>query len=244
MELLDLQGKVAVVTGAGTGIGAAAARALVAQGARVVLAGRRPDRLLQVEAELGADHALAVPADVSKRGDVDRMVAETLRRFGRIDILLANAGQYKQGRVADVDTETLVSIVEANVVGVVRCIKGVIPHMIAQRSGDIIVTSSISGHRDIPDEAVYSASKHAVNTLVNLLRNEVAADGLRVASMAPGMVLNDIWGMANPADVRAGLQAGSGLCSEDVAELIVHMLRLPRRITLRDVVVLPQAQNI
>jgi ribitol 2-dehydrogenase len=244
MELQDLQGKVAVVTGGGTGIGAAVARALVAHGVRVVLAGRRPDRLHAVEAELGTDCALAVPADVAERRDVDHLMAETLRRFGRVDILLANAGQFRQGRVADVDTEVLVSIVNANVIGVLRCIKGVLPHMIAQHSGDIIVTSSISGHRDIENEAVYSASKHAVNTLVNLLRAEVAVDGLRVAGVAPGIVLNEIWHVTDPAEVEAGLRARSGLCSEDIAELIVYMLRLPRRITLRDVVALPQAQVI
>ena len=244
MELQDLQGKVAIVTGAGSGIGAATARALAAQGVRVALAGRRPDRLHAMQAELGADRALALPTDVTERRDVDNLVAETLGRFGCVDILFANAGQFRQGRIADVDTETLVSIVNANVVGVIRCIKGVLPHMIAQHSGDIIVTSSISGHRDIPNEAVYSASKHAVNTLVNLLRSEVAADGLRVAAVAPGMVLNEIWGVTDPAETEAGMQAHRGLCSEDIAELILYMLRLPRRMTLRDVVALPQGQIV
>ena len=244
MELQDLRGKVAIVTGAGSGIGAATARALAAQGVRVVLAGRRPDRLQAMQAELGADRALALPTDVTERRDADNLVAETLSRYGRVDILFANAGQFRQGRIADVDTETLVSMVNANVVGVIRCIKGVLPHMIAQHSGDIIVTSSISGHRDIPDEAVYSASKHAVNTLVNLLRSEVAADGLRVAAVAPGIVLNEIWGVTDPAEIEAGLQAHRGLCSEDIAELILYMLRLPRRMTLRDVVALPQGQII
>ena len=244
MELQDLRGKVASVTGAGSGIGAATARALAAQGVRVVLAGRRPDRLQAMQAELGADRALALPTDVTERRDADNLVAETLSRYGRVDILFANAGQFRQGRIADVDTETLVSMVNANVVGVIRCIKGVLPHMIAQHSGDIIVTSSISGHRDIPDEAVYSASKHAVNTLVNLLRSEVAADGLRVAAVAPGIVLNEIWGVTDPAEIEAGLQAHRGLCSEDIAELILYMLRLPRRMTLRDVVALPQGQII
>lgn len=244
MELQSLDGKVAIITGAGSGIGTATARALAAQGARVVLAGRRVDRLQSLLAELGEGRALAVPTDVAQRQDVDRLVARTLEHFGRVDIMLANAGQYKQGRIADVDTETLVSIVDTNVVGVIRCIKGVLPSMTAQQSGDIIVTSSISGHLDIDNEAVYSASKHAAVTLVNLLRKEVAPNGIRVASISPGIVLNEIWGVTDPAEIEAGLRERRGLCSEDIADLIVYMLRTPQRITLRDIVALPQGQII
>ncbi len=136
------------------------------------------------------------------------------------------------------------AIVNANLIGVIRCIKQVLPHMIAQQDGDIIVTSSISGHQDIEDEAVYSASKHGVMTLVSLLRKEVAPHGLRVACVSPGMVLNEIWGVTDPAEVAAGLRERRGLCSEDVAELINFMLRMPRRLTIRDIVALPQAQII
>jgi len=99
---------------------------------------------------------------VAVRRDVDNLIERTLERFGRVDILLANAGQFTQGRIADVDVEALVSMVDTNLAGVIRCIKGVLPSMIAQKSGDIIVTSSISGHLDIDGEAVYSASKHGV----------------------------------------------------------------------------------
>jgi ribitol 2-dehydrogenase len=244
MEKQSLNDKVAIITGAGSGIGKAAALALVSQGARVVLVGRRIELLNALQEELGADRALVVRGDVADQHDVDRVMRDTVDRFGCINVLLANAGQFKQGRIADVETEILVSMVDTNLVGVIRCIKGVLPSMIARRSGDIIVTASISGHRDIENEAVYSATKHAVVTLVNLLRNEVAAQGLRVASISPGIVLNDIWGVTDPAEIEAGMSEQRGLISEDIAELIVHMLRMPRRITLRDILVLPQGQII
>jgi ribitol 2-dehydrogenase len=116
--------------------------------------------------------------------------------------------------------------------------------MIAQRSGDILVTSSISGHTDIDNEAVYSATKHAVGTLVNILRREVAPHGIRVATISPGIVLNEIWGITDPAAVADGLAAHRGLSSEDVADLVVHMLSMPARVTLRDIVALGQGQII
>jgi ribitol 2-dehydrogenase len=244
VDMQSLEGKVAIVTGAGSGIGAASSRALASLGARVVLAGRRVDRLEALRRELGEDISLIAPTDVAKREDVDRLIAETLARFGRVDILLANAGQFVQGTMAEVDTEALISMVNVNVSGVIRCVKGVLPPMIAQGSGDIVVTSSISGHQDIANEAVYSATKHAIMTLVNLLRNEVAPHGIRVASMSPGIVLNEIWGVTDPADVAVGLEERRGLCSEDIAALITYTLQMPRRITLRDMVVLAQKQLI
>lgn len=244
VEGQSLEGKVAIITGASSGIGAAVARSLVAHGASVAVTARRADRIATLQEELGAARALAIAGDVAAQADVERLVARTLDRFGRLDILLANAGQFKQGHIAGVDVETLVGIVNTNVIGVLRCIKAVLPHMLAQHAGDIIVTSSISGHTEIDNEAVYSASKHAVQTLVHLLRKEVAPHGVRVASIAPGIVLNEIWGITDPAAIATGLRERSGLCSEDVAELIVQMLRMPARITLRDLVALAQGQII
>jgi ribitol 2-dehydrogenase len=244
MEMQDLAGKVAIITGAGSGIGEATARALAARGVRVTAAGRRADRLEALVTSLGADQGLAVPTDVARAADVEALIARTLARFGRIDILFANAGQFVQGAIADVDVERLVAQIDTNVTGVLRCIKAVLPHMIARRSGDILVTSSISGHTEIDNEAVYSAGKHAVATLVNILRREVAPHGIRVATISPAIVLNEIWGITDPKDIAAGLAAHRGLSSEDVADLVVHMLAMPARVTLRDVVAIAQGQII
>ncbi|HVC83131.1 MAG TPA: SDR family oxidoreductase [Chloroflexota bacterium] len=244
METQDLAGKVAIITGAGSGIGEATARALAARGVRVVLAGRRADRLEALAASLDGSQTLAVPTDVGRAADVQRLIERALSHFGRVDILFANAGQFVQGAIAEVDVERLVAQIDTNLTGVVRCIKAVLPSMLAQRSGDILVTSSISGHTDIDNEAVYSATKHAVGTLVNILRREVAPRGIRVATISPGIVLNEIWGVTDPAAVAAGLAAHRGLCSEDIADLAVYMLSLPARVTLRDIVALGQGQII
>src|SRR6185437_7942716 len=197
--------------------------------------GRRADRLEALATSLGGSQALAVPTDVGRAADVQRLIERTLSRFGRVDILFANAGQFVQGAIAEVDVERLVAQIDTNLIGVVRCIKAVLPSMIARRSGDILVTSSISGHTDIDNEAGYSASKHAVNTLVNILRREVAPHGIRVATISPAIVLNEIWGVTDPAELAAGLAAHRGLSSEDVADLVLYMLSMPPRITLRDI---------
>ncbi len=238
-----LSGKVAIITGASSGIGAAAARALVREGCRVALAARSAGRLGALAAELGAE-ALAVAADVTSGADVARLVGAARERFGRIDILLANAGVYLPGQLAEGDPEAMARLVDVNVSGVLRCVHAVLPHLRAQHAGDILVTSSISGHVDIHWEPVYSASKHAVQALVHTLRRQVAGDGIRVGAVAPGMVANELWGIRTQAEVDALVAAHSALRNEDVVDAIVFMLTRPAHVTIRDLVLLPQAQDL
>jgi ribitol 2-dehydrogenase len=238
-----LTGKVAIITGASSGIGAAAARELVREGCRVALVARSADRLRALEAELGGA-ALAVAADVTSGADVARLVDATRQRFGRIDILLANAGVYCPGQLAEGDPDSLARLVDVNVNGVLRCVHAVLPLLRAQRGGDILVTSSISGHVDIHWEPVYSASKHAVQSLVHTLRRQVAGDGIRVGAVAPGMVANELWGIRTQAEVDRLVAAHSALRNEDVVDAMVFMLTRPAHVTIRDLVLLPQAQDL
>jgi ribitol 2-dehydrogenase len=171
------------------------------------------------------------------------MVEKTLAHFGRIDILFANAGVYVPGQVAEGDPEAWANLMEVNVTGVMRCVHGVLPSMLAQRSGDILVTSSISGFIDIHWEPIYSASKHAIQTFVHTLRRQVAPAGLRVGSIAPGMVANELWGMTEEENNRH-VEAHASLRSEDVAAAVVFMLSQPPHVTIRDLVMLPQNQDL
>ena len=164
-----LAGKVVIITGASSGIGAAAARELARAGCKVALAARSGEKLQQLSREIG-EAALAQPTDVTSGEEVRRLVAVTLERFGGIDVLFANAGVYVPGQFAEGGQDALAALIDVNVNGVLRCIHAVLPHMKARGRGDILVTSSISGHVDIPWEPVYSASKHAVQTLVHTLR--------------------------------------------------------------------------
>ena len=244
MERQDLTGKVAIITGASSGIGAAAARALAARGVFVALAARSAGALAALEQEIGPERVLALPTDITKGPEVGRLVEETVHRFGRVDVLFANAGRYIKGTIAEGDPDAWAELLDANINGVLRPIRAALPHMIAQHAGDIVVTASISGHTDIDGEAVYSASKHAVIALVNILRREVAPYGVRVAAISPGIVLNGMWGVTDPAEVERAVGRREGLRSEDVADLVVEMLTVPARITLRDIVAIAQGQVI
>ena len=135
-------------------------------------------------------------------------------------------------------------MIAVNVNSVFRSVRAVLPEMIARRSGDIVVTSSIAGHQAMRLEPVYSATKHAVQTFVHGVRRQIAPHNVRIGAVAPGTVLNELWGLTDPAEVdrRAGLR--EGLRSEDVAEACLWMLTRPPNVTIRDLVILPQNQDI
>ena len=238
-----LAGRVVLITGASSGIGAATARALARCGCQLALAARSADRLTALADELGPD-ALAVPTDVTQSADAARMVDRTLDRFGRVDALFANAGIYIRGPLMDSGPDDWARLLDVNINGVLRCVHAVLPHLTAQNSGDILVTSSISGFSDIHGEPIYSASKHAVQGLVHTLRRQVAASGVRVMSLAPGMVANELWNITDEAEIARRVAERACLRSEDVAEAAVFMLSQPPHVTIRDLVMLPQNQDL
>ncbi len=238
-----LDGKVVIITGASTGIGAATARALGKLGCRLTLAARSADKLEALAAEVGAN-ALAAPGDITVPADIINMVDKTMAQFGRVDVLFANAGIYIPGHVAEGDPDAWANLMNVNVDGVLRAVHAVLPHMMAQKSGDILVTSSISGFIDIQWEPVYSASKHAIQGFVHTLRRQVLKDGIRVMAVAPGMVANELWGFYDQAKIDKIVAERGAIRSEDVADAVVFMLSQPPHVTIRDLVMLPQGQDL
>jgi len=239
----ELAGKVALVTGASSGIGRALARALGAAGCRLALVARSHERLEVVASELGSEH-LVLPADLTDPAAVEDVAARTLAHFGRVDILLANAGLYVPGDVAVGDADKWDELLAVNVAGTFRLVRAVLPTMIARQAGDIVLTSSISGHQAIPWEPIYSASKHAVQAFAHGLRRQVMKDGIRVGTVAPGVVLNELWGYRDEAAIAAKVATREGLRSEDVVEAVLFMLTRPANVTIRDLVILPQNQDV
>lgn len=238
-----LAGKVAVITGASSGIGLATAHALVAQGVRVVLGARSEAKLAAAVASLG-DAAGGVVTDVTVASDVAALIDTAIDRHGRLDILLANAGIYAGGDFADGDPDELCRIIDTNVGGVIRTVHAGLQHMLTAGVGDIVITSSVSGHQAISWEPVYSASKHAVHALAHGIRRQLVGTGVRIGSIAPGVVLNDLWQVTDAQAQDQGVADGTGVRSEDIAEAVLYMLTRPRHVNIRDLVILPVNQEI
>lgn len=238
-----LTDKVILITGASSGIGAATARMLAPLGCKLALAARSADRLHALAAELG-QNALALPTDLTVGSDVVRMVEQTVAHFGRVDVLFANAGIYIPGQVADGDPDAWANLLNVNIDGVLRSVHAVLPHLREQKSGDILVTSSISGFVDIHWEPVYSASKHAIQSFVHTLRRQVAAEGIRVGAIAPGRVANELWGFDTQEAIDQQVAQHASLRSEDVARAVIFMLSQPPHVTIRDLVMVPQNQDL
>ena len=239
----DVRNKVALITGASSGIGLATAEALAAAGAKVALVARSADKLVAAAERIGPN-AVAIPADLTGPDASSALLAEVEAKLGPVDILMANAGVYLAGDLVGNDPAAIGRVLQTNVGAVFQIVRAVLPGMIERGGGDILITSSVAGHQAIPWEPVYSASKHAVQSFTHGLRQQVGPQNIRVQAIAPGIVLNDLWGISDPAEIDAKADAGDGLRSEDVAEAALFMLTRPRNVTIRDLVILPRAQQI
>ena len=234
----SLQGQVAVITGAASGIGLASARALVAAGARVVMVDRDAAALAAACAPHG-DAMLPLVIDLLDAKACATLVPAALDLAGRIDILHANAGLYVGGDLVDAQVDAIDRMLNLNVNVVMKNVHDVLPHMIERGSGDIIVTSSLAAHFPTPWEPVYASSKWAVNCFVQTVRRQVFKHGIRVGAISPGPVVTTLiadWPADKLAEARA---SGSLLDAAEVAEVVVFMLTRPRGMTIRDVVMMP-----
>ena len=207
------------------------------------MAARSTERLEQAARDLGSA-ATAIPTDVTSTREVDHLLDKTIELHGRVDIMIANAGIYVGGDFVANDVTQFLRLIDTNIGGVVRTIHAALRSMIAAGTGDIVVTSSVSGHQAIHWEPVYSASKHAVQALTHSLRRQLIGTGVRIGAVAPGVVLNDLWQVTDTAAVADGVATGTGLTSEDVADAVLYMLTRPRHINIRDLVMLPINQEI
>ena len=234
----EFNDKVAVVTGAASGIGLASAEMLLAGGARVVLVDRNEAALQALRERLGAA-AMPLVVDLLDPRECATLVPRVLAQTGRIDILHANAGTYVGGDLVDADTHEIDRMLNLNVNVVMKNVRDVLPHMIERGSGDVIVTSSLAAHYPTPWEPVYASSKWAIHCFVQTVRRQVFKHGLRVGSISPGPVSSALladWPADKLAEAKA---AGSLLEPAEVAEVVRFMLTRPRGMTIRDVVMMP-----
>jgi len=228
----DINGTVVAITGATSGVGAATARALVAQGARVAIGARRRERLDALVTELGAANAVAVEMDVRDPEAARRLVDAALEEFGRLDTLVASAGIGAYGGIMDLTDEKLQEMMDTNVAGTVWPIRAAVPALVEAGGGDIVIVSSVAGLRGAGDEAVYAATKFAQVGLAGGLDRELRAMGIRVSTICPGGIATEFAMGAGRTPDMPGLS--EMLRAEDVADAIVTVLRQPK--TMRTLV--------
>ena len=230
--MADDDDKVFLITGASTGIGAATARLAAQEGYRVVLSARSEDKLEQLASELGGDdRALAAPADVSLWEDNEKLAKTALDRFGRIDVVFANAGFGAQRSFLGDTPEHWREMVLTNVLGVAYTIRATLEE-VRKHEGHMILTSSAAGRRAIQG-SLYSATKHAVTAMGESLRQELNGSGARVTLIEPGMV--DTPFFDDPGEGR--------LEAEDVAEVVMFAVSRPGRVDVNEILLRPTAQD-
>ncbi|GLR49536.1 ribitol 2-dehydrogenase [Shinella yambaruensis] len=239
----QLEGKVAAVTGAASGIGLASTKAMIAEGAHVVLVDRDRNALDAVCADLGGA-AIPLVIDLLDPADCATLMPAVERLTGRLDILHANAGTYIGGDLVDAQTANIDRMLNLNVNVVMKNVHDVLPHMIERGAGDIIVTSSVAGHYPVPWEPVYSASKWAMTCFVQTVRRQVNKKGIRVGSVSPGPVISALLADWPEENLRKAKESGSLIEPAEVADAVIFMLTRPRNVTIRDVVVLPSNFDI
>ncbi|MFL5012029.1 SDR family oxidoreductase [Rhizobium sp.] len=239
----ELNGKIAAVTGAASGIGLASTEAMLAAGATVVLVDRDEQALETVCARLG-ERAIPLVVNLLDPHQCAGLLEGILSKTGKLDILHANAGTYIGGDLMETDLDTIDRMLNLNVNVVIKNVRNVIPHMIERGTGDIVVTSSVAGHSAIPWEPVYSSSKWAMTCFVQTMRRQLLKSGIRVGSVSPGPVISALLADWPEENLRKAKEAGALIEPKEVADAIIFMLTRPRNVTIRDIVVLPSAFDI
>ncbi|CAI1666614.1 TPA: SDR family oxidoreductase [Serratia fonticola] len=239
----SLKGKVAAITGAASGIGLECARIFLQAGAKVVLIDRDQEKLQRLTDELGAN-AYPLVIDLLNPQQVSGMLPGILAAAGRLDIFHANAGAYIGGPVAEGDPDVWDRVLNLNINAAFRSVQAVLPHLIEQKSGDILFTSSIAGVVPVIWEPIYTASKFAVQAFVHSTRRQVAQYGVRVGAVLPGPVVTALLDDWPKAKMDEALANGSLMQPREVAEAVLFMVTRSKHVTVRDLVILPNSVDL
>ncbi len=233
-----LKGKVALVTGGGSGIGFAITKALLEEGMRVAICGRDEGKLRKAETELTkhGKHLLVMPADVSRKSEVDQWVKAAISQFGKIDVLVNNAGVARWSDVENITDEHLDYQLNVNLRGPLYCSQVVLPYMKGQQSGYIINISSICGKYGFAGTAAYSASKFGLMALSDSLREEGASFNIKVTAICPGFV-------ATPMVTDAPVPLEEMIRPEDIAKAVLFLLNLSEYAAVKELVITRKGES-
>jgi NADP-dependent 3-hydroxy acid dehydrogenase YdfG len=248
-----LDGTVALVTGASSGIGEATARTLASEGAAVAILARRADRLerLAGEIEAGGGKALRIEADVSEREQAEAAVARVADELGRLDVLVNNAGVMLLGPITDAPVEEWEQMMEVNVLGLLYTARAAIPHLVEAAAGDprkvadMVNISSVAGRVARVGSGVYNATKFAVGAFSESLRQEVAGRDVRISLIEPGAVSTELVDHNRPEiqeQIHKRFADFDRLEAEDIADAIAYVVTRPRHVAVNEVLVRPTGQ--
>ena len=245
----NIEGKVVVITGASSGLGEATARLLSSQGASVVLGARRVDRLKSLADELTqkGGKALAVATDVTNSDQVKSLVAASVQKFGRIDVMINNAGLMPLSLIERLKIDDWNRMIDVNIKGVLYGIAAALPHMKKQKSGHIINVSSVAGHEVRPGSVVYSATKHAVRVISEGLRQEVKPYNIRTTVISPGAVATELPNSITEPDVAENIQKfyeEFAIPAESFAQAVLYAMSQPDEVDINEILFRPTRQEL
>lgn len=243
----NIKGKVVVITGASSGLGAAAARQLVQQGAKVALGARRLERLQALVKELGADNASAFRVNVTERAQVDAFVAHAVARFGRIDVMLNNAGIMPLSPLEMLRCEEWGRCIDVNIKGVLWGIAAALPHFKQQQGGQFINVSSVAGHKVLEGGAIYSATKYAVRVISESLRQEVKAYSIRTTAISPGAVATELPASVTAPGVKeavADLYRSTAIPADSFGRCVLFAISQPADVDVNEILYRPTKQML
>lgn len=245
----NMEGKVVVITGASSGLGEAAAKHLSALGATVVLGARRRDRIEKLAKELHdkGGEALAIAMDVTQLDQVKGLVDTAVEQFGRVDVILNNAGVMPLSPMDRLNVEEWDTMIDVNIKGVLNGIAAVLPYMKEQKSGQIINTSSVAGHKLFNGSAVYSATKFAVRALTEGLRMEVKPYGIRTTIVCPGAVKTELLEHITEADIQQANKeyvGAVGISPDSFAQVVAFAISQPADVDINEIIFRPTSQEL
>src|SRR5579883_2505177 len=243
----NIAGKVVVITGASSGLGEAAARLLCAQGASVVLGARRADRIQSLAKELtgSGGNALAIRTDVTRREQVQALVDAAVRSYGRIDVMINNAGLMPLSSLERLKIDDWDRMIDVNIKGVLYGIAAALPYMMQQKSGHIINVASVAGHKVRPGGTVYSATKHAVRVISEGLRQAVKPYNIRTTVISPGAVATELPNSITEADVaeKIGKVYELAIPADSFARAVAFAMSQPEDVDVNEILYRPTQQE-
>lgn len=244
---MTLKGKVIIITGASSGIGKATAELLAGEGAKLILAARRKDRLDEIKDSLPEACISTIKADVTNFEDVQSVVDFANDKFGRIDVMFNNAGVMPVNPLIKAQRQEWQQILDVNVMGVLNGIAAVLPTMVKQKSGHIIATDSVAGHVVVPNLAVYNGSKFAVRAIMEGLRQEQRENGIKTSIVSPGAVHTELFNSINdPKNREAEIETEKaiGLDPKQIARAVAYAIDTPADTDVNEIIIRPMGQSV